>query len=52
MEVNDDAAVYYVDDFEDDQSDTDSMNTTTSGFTEHSMNTLTSSEVSRERQLS
>lgn len=51
MEANDDASVYYVVDFEGEQSDTDSIDTTTSGFTEHSMSTLTSSEVSGELQL-
>lgn len=46
MEDSDDTPVYYVNDFEDDQSDTHSISTTTSGFTDHSMSTLTSSEAS------
>jgi hypothetical protein len=46
MENRDDAVVYYVDDFEDDQSDTHSVDTTTSGFTDDSMSTLMSEEAS------
>ncbi|KAF8609774.1 hypothetical protein BDV93DRAFT_518528 [Ceratobasidium sp. AG-I] len=46
MEDSEDAPVYYVNDFEGDWSDTHSINTTTSGFTNHSMSTLASEEAS------
>ncbi|KAF8609733.1 hypothetical protein BDV93DRAFT_551227 [Ceratobasidium sp. AG-I] len=46
MENSEDAPVYYVNDFEDDWSDTHSIGTTTSGFTDDSMITLTSNEAS------
>ncbi|KAF8609757.1 hypothetical protein BDV93DRAFT_551251 [Ceratobasidium sp. AG-I] len=46
MEDSDDTPVYYVNDFEDDWSDTHSIGTATSGFTDHSMSTLTSEEAS------
>ncbi|KAF8606904.1 hypothetical protein BDV93DRAFT_488827 [Ceratobasidium sp. AG-I] len=46
MEDKDDAPIYYINDFEDDQSDTHSISTTTSGFTDYSMSTLTSEEAS------
>lgn len=38
--------IYYVDDIEDDEYDRSSVYSSTSAFTEHSMSTLTSSEVS------
>ncbi|KAF8609735.1 hypothetical protein BDV93DRAFT_518496 [Ceratobasidium sp. AG-I] len=46
MDNNEDTPVYYVNDFEDDWSDTCSISTMTSGFTDHSMDTLTSREAS------
>ncbi|KAF8603628.1 hypothetical protein BDV93DRAFT_508270 [Ceratobasidium sp. AG-I] len=46
MEDNEDTPIYYVNDFEDDWSDTHSSITTTSGFTDYSMSTLTSMEAS------
>ncbi|KAF8605137.1 hypothetical protein BDV93DRAFT_605622 [Ceratobasidium sp. AG-I] len=46
MTDRDDPPVYYVNDFEDDQSDAHSISTTTSGFTNNSMSTLTSNEAS------
>ncbi|KAF8609756.1 hypothetical protein BDV93DRAFT_602378 [Ceratobasidium sp. AG-I] len=46
MEDSEDAPVYYVDDFEDDWSDTRSISTATSGSTDYSMSTLTSMEAS------
>ncbi|KAF8605136.1 hypothetical protein BDV93DRAFT_605621 [Ceratobasidium sp. AG-I] len=46
MGDRDDAPVYHVNDFEDDQSDTHSISTATSGFTDNTMSTLTSNEAS------
>ncbi|KAF8605075.1 hypothetical protein BDV93DRAFT_555025 [Ceratobasidium sp. AG-I] len=46
MEDRNDSPVYYVNDFEDDRSDTQSISTATSGFTDNSMSTLTSHEAS------
>ena len=46
MEDSEDTPVYYVNDFDDDWSDAHSISTTTSGFTDHSMSTLTSEEAS------
>ncbi|KAF8609708.1 hypothetical protein BDV93DRAFT_602334 [Ceratobasidium sp. AG-I] len=46
MEDNEDTPVYYVNDFEDDWPDTHSISTTTSGFTDNTMSTLTSEEAS------
>ena len=41
-----DAPIYYVDDIENGLSDTSSVHSSTSAFTENTMSTLTSSEVS------
>ena len=46
MEDREDTPIYYVNDFEDDRSDTHSINTTTSRFTDNTMSTLTSNEAS------
>ncbi|KAG8748936.1 hypothetical protein FRC12_013705 [Ceratobasidium sp. 428] len=48
MDPDDDgnAILYLVDDIQDDDSDMDSVHTTTSGFTEHTMSTLTSAAAS------
>ena len=46
MEHSEDTPVYFVNDFDDDWSDAHSTTTTTSGFTDHSMITLTSEEAS------
>ncbi|KAF8609663.1 hypothetical protein BDV93DRAFT_602300 [Ceratobasidium sp. AG-I] len=46
MGDSEDTPVYYVNDFEDDWSDAHSISTATSGFTGHSMSTLTSKEAS------
>ncbi|KAF8607994.1 hypothetical protein BDV93DRAFT_505311 [Ceratobasidium sp. AG-I] len=52
MEGREDTPIYYVNDFEDDQSDAYSISTTTSGFTDNSMSTLTSKEASGTPSLS
>lgn len=46
MEGGDPNPVYFVNDIHDDDSDIDSIYTTTSGFTEHTMSTLTSDAAS------
>ncbi|KAF8594694.1 hypothetical protein BDV93DRAFT_549114 [Ceratobasidium sp. AG-I] len=46
MEDREDAPIYYVNDFEDDQSDVHSISTATSEITDYSMSTLTSEEAS------
>ncbi|KAG9104563.1 hypothetical protein FRC06_001343 [Ceratobasidium sp. 370] len=47
MDADDESnTIYLVDDFQDSDSDMDSVHTTTSGFTEHTMSTLTSAAAS------
>jgi hypothetical protein len=46
MDDDEEILTYYVDDTQDDDSDMDSVHTTTSGFTDHTMSTLTSDAAS------